>query len=268
MSAILNAEPVMNVVIIGDRAVGKTSIVAALAEYSLDRDSKVKIISPDPHTLLRDLRPETGKGAGTANQSERELTMRVQRPNGASKEINVGWIDLPGEFFHEHSNYRERGGVDWQDIQAKIERSKYVILLIPPYRTLVEATRLDQAPEALRPETVLPNQEQWHKRLSAWFDFLNRYCARSSRILICIHKADLFCDLDQVSREWSYLPGQISTDFWRRYHEFSKSFLRGMQQSVKAYSQTNAGTNTNFFITSIVHRELLALPWLYIGLYL
>lgn len=258
----------MNVVLLGDRAVGKTSIVAALAEYSLERDSKVKIVSPEPKSLLANLRPETGKGAGTANQSEQELTMWVQRPNGAPKEINVVWIDLPGEFFQEHSNRRERGGADWQEIQAKIEQSKYVILLIPPHRALVEATRLDQAPEALRPETTLPNQEQWHKRLSAWFDFLNLHCARASRILICIHKADLFCDLDQVSRDWAYVPGQISTDFWWRYHEFSKSFLRTMQERVKAYSQTDAGMNTNFFITSIVHPEVLALPWLYIGLYL
>ncbi|MFE4105949.1 hypothetical protein [Almyronema epifaneia] len=258
----------MSVVLLGDREVGKTSIVAALAEYSLEKDSKVKIVSPEPKSLLADLRPETGKGAGTANKSEKELTIQVLRPTGALKQVNLVWIDLPGEFFQEHSSRRENGGEDWREIQTRIEKSKYVILLIPPHRGMVTTASLENTTEALRPEKVLPNEEQWHKRLYAWFDFLNLHCSRASRILICIHKADLFCDLDRVSSDWAYVPGQISTDFWRRYHEFSKSFLRSMRQRVKAYSQTDAGTNTNFFITSIVHRELLALPWLYIGLYL
>ncbi|MFN6460766.1 MAG: hypothetical protein RMZ41_002830 [Nostoc sp. DedVER02] len=259
----------MDLVVIGDRAVGKTSMVASLAHYSLDRDSKVKITTPDPKRLAEDLRPETGIGAGTADASPRELIMTVQRPTGAFKEINVVWIDLPGEIFQENSSRRQNGNEDWQVIKDTIQQSKYVILLLPPHRGMVKEEFIRNAPEELKPQRALPTEEQWRTRLNWWFfDFLNQNCSRARRILISIHKADMFCDVDRAGVDWFYKPERIGTDFWRKYDDFAKSFLGGVRQDIRKYNNTDVGANTDFFITSTVSRDLLQLPWLYIGLYL
>lgn len=258
----------MDVVVLGDRAVGKTSMVAYLAGYSMEKDSRVKITTPDPKRLAEDLRPETGKGAGTADASLRQLTIEVQRPKGAFKEINVFWMDVPGEIFQENSNRRQSGDEDWFSIIEGIQKSKYIILLIPPHRGMVKEEFIQSIPEELNPERTLPTEEQWRTRLCRWFDFLDKNCSEAKRILISIHKADLFCNVNSVANNWLYTPERIGTSFWREYNNFAKGFLGSARQDIRKYSETEAGANTEFFITSVANKDLLELPWLYIGLYL
>ena len=93
----------MSVIIIGNRSVGKTSMIVALAKGT----QNIQVIRPDANSLIeRFSNPETGQLAGTFEVKDPiSLSLRINLSSGKGQEFEVRWIDTPGEYW---SNPKQR----------------------------------------------------------------------------------------------------------------------------------------------------------------
>lgn len=255
----------MSIVVIGDRATGKTSMVRALAE-----NGKYVQIA-DGQILARDLyNPDTKKIAGTDQLNTRTLKMEVDLPATGARQLNILWIDTPGEFWSNPQLRRDFPSA-WQAMEDKVKQSKAVILILPPHQSLVSSTRINLAPDYLQPTAMnpLPNADQWVNGLQNWFDFLQQNCQRVKHIIIALHKADLFCDVESEGKTWGYKPDRGGAAPWYEYSDHVVDAYFGVaNQVIRKYKSTEIGSRTNFFITTTENQELLELPWLYLAPYL
>ena len=253
----------MSVVIIGDRKAGKTSMVRALAEHG----QNVRIA--DSQMLVRELyNPATKVIAGTDEVNERGLVVDIDMPATGVKQLNLLWIDTPGEFWSNPQQRQDHSSA-WQAIVEKVEASQALILLLPPHRTLVRNSLLQSAPSHLKPVEPLPTNEQWVYRIGWWLDFFQQHCGRVKHILIGLHKADLFCDVNAEASRWRYRPGQGGAAPWFKYSSYvSDIYFSAASQVIRNYKATTVGSRTHFFITTTEQQELLELPWLYLGPYM
>jgi hypothetical protein len=156
----------MSIVVIGDRKTGKTSMVRALAEHG----KYVKI----SNILASDLyNPSTKEIAGTDQLNTKTLNMEVDLPATGPRQLNILWIDTPGEFW-SNPQYRKDYPAAWQGMEDKVKQSKAVILMLPPHQSLVSSTRINVAANHLQPIDTLPTSDQWVNGLQNWFDFLKQ----------------------------------------------------------------------------------------------
>ena len=254
----------MSIVVIGDRKTGKTSIVRALAENG----KNIKVNAGT--SLAQDLyNPETKEIAGTDQVTTRTLSMEVNLPSTHARQMKILWVDTPGEFW---SNPQTRGDFPsaWQSMEDEIKRSKAIILILPPHQGMVFESSIGLAKSHLQPVNPLPNTDQWVNRLQNWLEFLEQNCQRVKHIIIALHKADLFCDIEQEGTEWRYQkPNNRSPTPWYKYsdHVIGAYFGAG-SQLIRQYKGTEIGSRTNFFITTTENQDLLELPWLYLAPYL
>jgi GTPase SAR1 family protein len=252
----------MNVVIIGDRAAGKTSMVRALAENG----KYVKVVEGQELASVL-YNPSTKKIAGTEEMQERSLKINVDMPATGEKQINLVWIDTPGEFW-SNSQVREDYPTAWKTLEEKVTSSKAIILLLPPHSNLVKPGYLRAATGHLQPDSSLPTSAHWVARLSWWLRFLEK-CDQAKHILIGIHKADLFCNIVTEEKQWRYDPSKGGAAPWFDYNEYVlESYFGVASKEVHAYKATSSGSKTIFFISSTESQALLELPWLYLGPYI
>jgi len=238
----------MSVVVIGDRAVGKTSMVVALAS---DRDGAVKIIEPDPEMLLQDYPEfETGKMALTQGPQERPLVMSVER-RGGKRKIEVQWIDTPGEAWQSRE-WQEKNADSWQGISQKVSKSQGVILLLPPHRGLVRSSSSD-----------LQSSLAWGNRVTWWLNFLKQNCNEYQHILICLNKADIFCNIEKEGKKWEYTPS--SSFLYKHSEEVYRRYFNSVNQGIQNFNNKRFGNTVKFFLTTIKNRTLLELPWIYLA---
>ncbi|MBD2280451.1 GTPase domain-containing protein [Aphanizomenon flos-aquae] len=251
----------MSIVVIGDRRTGKTSMVRALAEHG----KYVKI----SNILASDLyNPSTKEIAGTDMVNLRTLNMEVDLPATGPRQLNILWIDTPGEFWSS-PQYRKDYPAAWQGMEDKVKESKAVILMLPPHQSLVSSTRINMAANHLYPFETLPTTDQWVNGLQNWFDFLKQNCQRVKHIIIALHKADLFCDVEAEGKTWKYNPKRGGAAPWYDYSDHVvESYFGVANQVIRKYKGTEIGSRTNFFITTTENQELLELPWLYLAPYL
>ncbi|MBD2136045.1 GTPase domain-containing protein [Anabaena sp. FACHB-1237] len=253
----------MSIVVIGDRKTGKTSMVRALAENG----KYVQITDGD--ILARDLyNPSTRAIAGTEALTTKTLKMEVDLPATGARQLNILWIDTPGEFW-SNPQQRKDSPTAWQAMEDKVKQSKAVILMLPPHESLVSSTRINLSPDYLKPYEPLPNSDQWVNGLQNWLDFLEQHCKRVKHIIIALHKADLFCDVAAEGKTWKYNPNKGGSAPWYEYSDYVLEAYFGVgNQVIRKYKGTEIGARTNFFITSTESIELLELPWLYLAPYL
>jgi len=253
----------MSVIIIGDRKTGKTSMVRALAEYG----KHVKIAGAQ--NLVQELYdPESKEIAGTAEVEERGLVIDVDMPATGVRQIDVLWVDTPGEFWSNPQQRKDYVSA-WQSLEAKVCSSKAVILLLPPYRSLIRRVLVDAAPSHLKPLDELPTSEQWVNRLGWWLDFFEKKCSRVKHVLIGIHKADLFCDVHAEGERWRYRPDRGGAAPWFEYNDYVLgAYFTAASKEIRKYKASEIGSRTNFFITTTENQDLLELPWLYLGPYI
>ena len=246
----------MSVIVIGDRKVGKTNMVVALAEGT----ENVNII--DSGSLNKRFNVDTGVIAGTSRKEEDMLSIRVNLPAG-EREFQTNWIDTPGEVW-DNPSWREENPTAWQDIQQSVSNSRAIFLLLPPYRTMIIPEQLDGEP-ANDPDTM-PRPEQWRNNLSAWLKFFRQTAPRVQHILISIHKADLFCNLNREERKWRYDPSREPK--WVTYNEhIQRTYFELAAPIIRQHNRQSAIT-PRFFITTTKNPALLELPWIYLGAYL
>ncbi|HLP91200.1 MAG TPA: GTPase domain-containing protein [Nostocaceae cyanobacterium] len=253
----------MSIVVIGDRKTGKTSIVRALAE-----NGKYVKIAHGKNLAQELYNPDTKEIAGTDALQEKILVMEVDLPASGLRQLNVSWIDTPGEFW-SNPQHRKDYPSAWQAMEQRVKQSKAVILLLPPYQSLVLSNRLDLAPTYLKPVNPLPTADQWVNRFKYWLEFFEKHCQRVKHIIIALHKADLFCDVEAESTRWQYRPDGGGIAPWYEYSDYVVSAYFGIaNQVIRQYKATELGSRTQFFISTTENQALLELPWLYLAPYL
>ncbi|NJO65871.1 MAG: serine/threonine protein kinase, partial [Richelia sp. RM2_1_2] len=149
------------VIVVGDRAIGKTTTVVSLAKGT----RLVKFTDSGKDVIARRSNLATGQVAATARMTPETLSVNVELASG-EKQIQFMWVDTPGEAF-SNSQWSSKNQSDWQDIQGTISHSKAVILLIPPYQELIVPHYIDSRTAI----DDLPNYQEWLHRLENWLNF-------------------------------------------------------------------------------------------------
>lgn len=227
----------MSVTVIGDRGVGKTTMVHELNESS----NKERVTVQDG--------PD-GTVGPTEELGVRTLKMVVDLP--VIRQIQIQWVDTPGEAF-TNRNWRNDHASAWEDIKQKMSQSRYLLLLLPPH-------------QSLKLEDDYPTVEVWTRRVTEWLKFFNQECKKVKHILICLHKADLFCNnIEAEGNTWNYKKSNFA------FHNYSEyvfnAYFKGVEEEIRQYQAQNRGQLISFFLTTIKNRALLELPWIYIGSY-
>lgn len=236
----------MSVIVIGDRAVGKTSMVYALIDPREQERVSVSVEQGLDYT----------KVTPTDELNPKTLKMVVDLP--VPREIQVQWFDTPGEAFTNRQWRKERSS-EWDGMKQKMSQSRYIVLLLPPDRNSVNPQQLDSKDSLDDFQTP----EIWERRVIEWLNFINQECSAAKHILICFNKADLFCDIEAERQMWLYKTSGFS---WANYSDHVlKCYFKGVEKTVKQYISKNRSRLVTFFITTNKNRSLLELPWLYIG---
>ncbi len=246
----------MGVVYIGDRAVGKTHLALELANPQ-GNYVQASLVNQNYANLRANLLNLDGTTKPTQTIEKRSLDVQVRLPNGISK-IPVDWIDSPGELFRrswqsDHIN-------EWQNFEETVAKSEGIFLVVPPYR------------EILQPDVNQENyitQQQWCNRFNRWADFFIYDCPQARRIVICLNKADLiYCNLEQEISQLAYLPNGYCKNWLQRHNYVINNYFRPVKPQLEKINRSRSGLSVRCFITSIYHRSLLELPWIYLASYL
>jgi hypothetical protein len=249
----------MGIIYIGDRETGKTNLAMELANPD---HQYVQVDSPDYEELKRLLYSEE-KGGTRATPSEqatieRNLEIQVQLPTG-NKQVMLDWIDTPGEIWRK--SWQADNPTEWENFLETIKESQGILLIIPPYREMLK-------PGIDVPEENFITKEQWCKRFRRWLDFFRLDCPKIRHLVIRLNKADLFCDVEQEAKRLAYHPYNSKMNWQQRNEYVFRKYFRPIQSDIKKLNQSMLGLSVRCFITSIYNRELLELPWIYLGSFL
>lgn len=242
----------MGVVYIGDRATGKTHLAMELAN---PQHEYVKVSSPDYEylkSLLYDESVESTKATDADREVDnRELEIQVRLPNGFRK-ISIDWIDTPGEVWRKA--WQADNPDKWKNFLDAVRKSEGIILILSPYRDIISKPGVD-AKEFL-------TRQQWCNRFHRWVNFFRSDCSQAKRVVICLNKADLFCEIDKEA-------AHLATKNWQERHSYVlQRYFKPIQPEIEQINKVMSKTSVHCFITSIYHRKLLELPWLYLGTFL
>lgn len=250
----------MGVVYIGDRATGKTSLAAELTnpqceyvEIGNQGYDHLRSLLYDEYS--QDYRPTDIHP--TEIYTARPLDIRVQLPAGMKK-VHVDWIDTPGELWRK--SWQKENALQWQKVLATIQKSEGILLVLPPYRTI----------KGLNPSVnseAFPTLTQWHRRFCRWADFFIQDCPKARQVVICLNKADLFCDVYKEAEELGYHPYKSRKNWFDRNVYVSQKYFAPIGEQILNIQQ-HTNLSVRCFITSIHHRSLLELPWIYLASHL
>lgn len=247
----------MSIVVVGDRGAGKTSMVVALAK---SRTNHVQIVSNAENLVTRRFNVAENRIAGTAHMTLETLLVNIHLSSGI-RQVQVLWVDTPGEAF-SNRDWKTKYPTAWQDIQQQINESKGLILLLPPHRDMV----LLQNTDTRTMVDELPTTKAWVNRLENWLLFFQENCSQVEHILICIHRADTFCDIQNEGKKWRY--EKSKTSLFYEYNTYvRKTYFTPAEKLIRTYHPI-LRTNLQFFITTIDNPYLLELPWIYLGAFL
>jgi GTPase SAR1 family protein len=229
------------VVLIGDRAVGKTSTVHALCT--------------PPYEKVEPQEGPSGDVAQTESIEIKKLIIIVELPAG-NIELSLVWIDTPGELQSNRQKQEDNPEI-WNKFCQEVQTSDYVMLLLPPHQGLCNKKNIldiDTWPTALQSETRF---KEW------WISFLSQNCRQPSNILICRHQSDLLIpDIIKIGNKYKYANEGFS---WKKYFDFTNSYFPEIDSEISTYRRTHRRQEIRLFVTTIKNRSLLELPWTYIA---
>ena len=246
----------MGVIYIGDRAAGKTSLVLELAN---PKSNYVKVTDPDYENLKALLyREDLEEIAQTdAQEAIYKRKMHIQVQLVTPKQIILDWLDTPGEIWR--NSWQSANPDKWKIFLETILQSEGIVLIVPPYREILKPD--------VNPEDFI-TQEQWCNRFNRWVDFFRYQCPRVRHLVICLNKADLFCDLHKEASQLEYIPHRSRMNWQQRNTYVFQRYFRPIQSQIDEINSSVSGLSIRCFITSIHNRSLLELPWIYLGSFL
>jgi hypothetical protein len=250
----------VGVIFIGDRNTGKTHLALTLASPG---DRFVKVLSPEYSTLKDELYDEdTGSTLMTAAEKEvdvRSLEVQVRLPSSSSpRRFFVDWVDTPGEIWRP--SWQKDNPKKWKNFLNTVRTSQGIVLILPPYREIVAPEYAD--------EFML--RQQWCNRFERWAQFFSQDCPNAKHILICLNKADLLRDIDieDENDTLAFDPDGSPMSWQERQNYVFNRYFRSVQPQISAINQSISGLAVRCFMTSIKDRNLLELPWIYLGAFL
>ncbi|AHJ29321.1 hypothetical protein NSP_29940 [Nodularia spumigena CCY9414] len=243
---------------IGDRFTGKTHLAMELAN---PKNEYVKVENLDYENLQAQLLDENLAGTRPtgANQAiyDRPLDVQVRLPTGI-KPITVDWIDTPGEVWRK--SWQGDNQSEWNKLLAAIGQSEGMLLILPPHRGMNFHKGVDSE--------QFMSQQQWCNRFDRWVEFFRQDCPKLRHLVICLNKADLFCDLEKEAAKLSYSPNGAQMNWQQRHFYVLQRYFRPIQSQLQQINQSIGGLSVRCFITSIHNRSVLELPWIYLGSFL
>jgi hypothetical protein len=249
----------LGVIYLGDRRAGKTHLALELAN---PQSNYVKVTAPDYEVIKKLLYDEINRetratGAiDTKSVYDEFLTVNVQLPAG-TKQINSTWLDTSGEIWRKY--WQQENQPQWQHFLNQVQNSAGILLILPPYRQLVA-----HQPNA---EDFITLQ-QWCNRFQRWVNFFRYDCPKIRHLLLCLNKADLFCNLNQEANLLGYQPRHSRMNWQQRHDYVYQRFFSPIHSQILTLNQSISGLSVRCFLTSIYNRSLLELPWLYLGSFL
>ena len=251
----------MGVVYIGDRGVGKTALATELINPKFDYVNISNQSYDNLKRLLFDEEEETFKPTDVDPVnvvSRRFLEIDVKLPAGL-RTIEIDWLDTPGEIWRK--SWQADNPEQWQKVLSILGKSEGIMLILPPYREMVEfIPNMDIG--------QLPTLEQWCNRFQRWVDFFHYDCPKVRHIVICLNKADLFCNIEKEGFELAYNPQRSRKNWYQRHSYILQRYFRPVSTSISEISSLTSSAPVRCFITSIYQRQLLELPWIYLGSHL
>ncbi|MBW4676617.1 MAG: hypothetical protein KME52_22165 [Desmonostoc geniculatum HA4340-LM1] len=245
----------MGIIYIGDRQAGKTHLAM---ESSNPQGNYVKGKEGIYKKLQRSLY-DTVKDSTIGTNAEKsiyhytlELDVKIRL---RSKQIIVDWFDTPGEIWRK--SWQSNNPDEWNLFLQASRSSEAIMLILPPHRGLDL-----KDPDLEEPPGPFSTQEQWCNRFDEWVRFFCQDCPKSKHLLICLNKADLFCNLNEQAEE-------LDKRDWQDRHEYvSHRYFRPIRSQIQQINNNFSGLSIRCFITSVKSRPLLELPWQYLGIYL
>jgi GTPase SAR1 family protein len=231
------------VVLIGDRGVGKTSMVYALFET--------------PHEKVEPKEGPSGDFAATDKIETGNLGVIVVLP-AQNIELSLVWIDTPGELQTNRKTQDDNPEI-WEKLCQEVQTSDYVMLLLPPHQGLCHNKNIPDI-------NSFPTSEQSKNRFKAWWiPFLSQNSQKAKNILICRHKADLFiANIQEVGNQYKYRYANEGFS-WKNYCDFSARYFREVDDEISQYRNNPRHQEVRLFVTTVKNRSLLELPWIYIA---
>jgi hypothetical protein len=185
------------------------------------------------------------------------LDVKVQLPTG-NKSISVDWIDTPGEVWRK--SWQSDNQSEWLNLLKAMGESEGILLILPPHRGMNFHNGVDLE--------EFMSQQQWCNRFDRWVDFFRQDCPKLRHLLICLNKADLFCDLEKEAAKLSYNPNGSQMNWQQRHLYVLQRYFRPIEWQLEQINQSIRGLSVRCFITSIYNRSVLELPWIYLGSFL
>ncbi|MEC4880730.1 MAG: hypothetical protein SAL70_05195 [Scytonema sp. PMC 1070.18] len=248
----------MGIIYIGDRKTGKTHLAMELANPN---NEYVKVKSLDYENLKQQFYDsKTGEFKATDSNYatyDRYLDIQVRLPIG-NKQVIVDWIDTPGEVWRK--SWQVDNQNEWRKFLDTISQSEGILLILPPHRGLTFNSGVDTE--------QFMNQQQWCNRFDRWVEFFHQDCPKARHILICLNKADLFCDLQTEAFQLGYKPNSAQMNWQQRHMYVLQKYFRPIHSQLEQINKNSLGLSVRCFITSIYNRSLLELPWIYLGSFL
>lgn len=245
----------MSVIVMGDQAVGKSTMMIELARHYL---GSVRVLSPFFEDIERE-HIRAGNILPTDDIKNTIMEMEVRLPQGYTRQFKVNWIDTPGEAWRVREPMKPN---KWSSIiLTSLREARFLIIMMAPYREIIREELL-----ALDNLTIYDQrfrtQTQWVNRLEEWLSFLRDNRQYGQRILICLNMADLFLTLDELQKFLQQFD-RLRWDDYRNYM-LNTRFFMPIQQTMRDYDMKYL-LPTQLFMTTKTNIFSLELPWLYIA---
>ena len=252
----------MGVIYIGDRHAGKTHLAMESSNpqgnFVKGNEATYRKFKANLYDTVKDSTLRTDARQSTYSRTlELEVRTRIR-----SKKIIVDWFDTTGEIWRE--SWQANNPDEWNLFLQASRSSEAILLILPPHRDL----DLNLDPELEETPGPFPTLEQWCNRFDQWVRFFCQDCPKSKHLLICLNKADLFCNLDQEAEKLGYNPQGYTMDWLDRHQYVYHRYFRPIRSQIQQINNNFTGLSIRCFITTVKNRSLLELPWLYLANYL
>lgn len=247
------------VIYIGDRSVGKTNLALELTNKN---KQYVEVTSLNYDSLKPRLCDSTtGQMFATRDDiaiRKESMQVEVQLVTGW-KTISSSWLDTPGEIWR--NTWQVNNPDQWQLFLDSIRETEGILLILPPYRDIINPKKDD-------PNNHISRQ-QWMQRFDKWINFFKQDCPQVRHLLLCLNKIDLcVVDYKAEAKELVYSPRNQKKN-WQKKHEYVYyKYFTPFHHQIQELNGSIDGLSVRCFITSIHSRELLELPWIYLGCHL